>query len=59
MLNLSGIVSDSIVVENFRYRKMVADTDEGKEIKETIYYLEELLNAYRDGTIKRGSLFRG
>lgn len=57
--NESDIVSDSIVVENFRYRKMVADTDEGKEIKETIYYLEELLNAYRDGTIKRGSLFRG
>ena len=56
--NESDIVSDSIVVENFRYRKMVADTDEGKEIKETIYYLEELLNAYRDGTIKRGSLFR-
>jgi hypothetical protein len=37
---------------------MVADTDEGKEIQETIYYLEELLEAYREGTIKEGSSFR-
>jgi len=56
--NESDIVSDSIVVENFRYRMMVADTDEGKEIKETIYYLEQLLEAYREGTIKEGSSFR-
>ena len=56
--NESDIVSDSIVVENFRSRKMVADTDEGKEIQETIYYLEELLEAYREGTIKEGSSFR-
>ena len=56
--NESDITSDSIVVENFRARKMVADTDEGKEIQETIYYLEELLEAYREGTIKEGSSFR-
>lgn len=55
--NESDIVSDSIVVENFRYRKMVADTDAGKDIKETIYYLEELLEAYREGSIKEGSSF--
>lgn len=56
--NESDIVSDAIVVENFRYRMMVADTDEGKEIQETIYYLEELLEAYREGIIKEGSVFR-
>jgi len=56
--NESDIFSDSIVVENFRNRKMVADTDEGKEIQEMIYYLEELLEAYREGTIKEGSSFR-
>ena len=47
----SDIFSDSIVVENYYNRKLVADTDAGREIKETIYYLEELLEAYRDGTI--------
>ena len=30
---------------------MVADTDTGKEIQENIFYLEELLEAYREGTI--------
>ena len=54
---VTGVISDSIVVENFRSRKMVADTDEGKEIQEMIYYLEELLDAYREGTIKEGSCF--
>jgi fructose-1,6-bisphosphatase-3 len=47
----SDIFSDSIEVENFQTRKLVADTDIGREIKENIYYLEELLEAYRDGTI--------
>ena len=47
----SDIFSDSIVVENYYNRKLVADTDAGREIKETIYYLEELLEAYRDATI--------
>ena len=51
IINESDIFSDSIVVENFYYRKMVADTDNGREIKETIYYLEELLEAYRNGTL--------
>ena len=55
--NETDITSDSIVVENFSIRKMVADTDKGKEIKETIYYLEELLEAYRDGSIKEFSYF--
>lgn len=45
----SDILSDSIEVETFRRRKLVADTDNGREIKEQIYYLEELLEAYRQG----------
>lgn len=51
ILKESDIFSDSIVVENFPRRKMVADTDTGKEIQENIFYLEELLEAYREGTI--------
>ena len=47
----SDIFSDSVVVENFPRRKLVADTDTGKEIQENIFYLEELLEAYREGTI--------
>lgn len=49
--NETDIFSDSIVVENFSRRKMVADTDIGKEIQENILCLEELLEAYRDGTL--------
>lgn len=51
IINESDIFSDSIEVETFQRRKLVADTDTGKEIQENIYYLEELLEAYRDGTI--------
>lgn len=47
----SDIFSDSIVVENFHSRKLVADTDIGREIQENIFYLEELLKVYEDGTI--------
>ena len=49
--NESDIFSDSIIVENFTYRKRVADTDTGMEIQERIVFLEELLDAYREGTI--------
>lgn len=51
----SDIVSDSVIVETFPVRKRVADTDIGEEIKENIYYLEELLDAYRNGTIVENS----
>lgn len=51
IINESDIFSDSIDVETFHRRKLVADTDTGREIQENIYYLEELLEAYRDGTI--------
>ena len=47
----SDIFSDTIIVESFHTRKMVADTDTGRDIQENIFYLEELLEAYRDGTI--------
>ncbi len=49
--NESDIISDMVEVETFPRRKLVADTDIGRELKESIYYLEELLEAYQDGTI--------
>ena len=49
--NESDIVSDSLLVENFVRRRLVADTDVGKELTESIYYLELLLEAYMNGTI--------
>ena len=51
IVNESDLFSESIEVETFPRRKLVADTDNGKEIRENIYYLEELLEAYREGTI--------
>lgn len=51
IVNETDIFSDSIEVETFQHRKLVADTDTGKEIQESIYYLEELLEAYREGTL--------
>ena len=50
-MNESDLFSHSIDVESYPRRKLVADTDVGEEIRERIYYLEELLEAYRDGTI--------
>ncbi len=51
IVNESDMFSESIEVETFPRRKLVADTDNGREIQENIYYLEELLEAYREGTI--------
>lgn len=47
----SDIFSDSIMVETAPTRMRVADTDIGRELKESIAYLEKLLTAYNDGTI--------
>ena len=47
----SDIFSDSIIVETASSRIRVADTDIGTELKESIWYLEKLLAAYRDGTL--------
>lgn len=51
IVNESDLFSHSIDVETYPKRKLVADTDVGREIQENIYYLEELLEAYRNGAI--------
>lgn len=48
----SDVVSHSTLVQHTSIRKTVADTDAGKLIQEDIKDLEELLQAYRNGTIK-------
>ncbi|MCM1089816.1 MAG: fructose-1,6-bisphosphatase [Muribaculum sp.] len=52
--NESDIFSDFYEVESFPRRKLVADTDIGVELRERIYYLEQLLEAYREGTLMEG-----
>lgn len=49
--NGSDIHSHMMLVQHVNMRKTVADTDIGKEIKESIVDLEKLLCAYREGTI--------
>ncbi len=51
ILHESDIFSDSTVVETAPVRIRVADTDIGAELKDSIRQLEQLLQAYRDGTI--------
>ena len=51
ILHESDIFSDSTVVEMAPVRIRVSDTDIGRELKESIKQLEQLLQAYRDGTI--------
>lgn len=51
ILHESDIFSDSTVVETSADRMLVADTDIGTELKESIKQLEELLQAYRDGIL--------
>ena len=47
----TDMVSNTILVEMAPARQMVADTDDGGELKQMISYLERLLDAYRDGTL--------
>ena len=47
----SDIFSDSVIIETMKRRQRVADTDIGVEIKERIRALEDLLQAYRDGSL--------
>lgn len=49
--NDEDIISDSIVVEKSESRLHVSDTDIGNEMRVSIRYLEQLLDAYRNGTI--------
>ncbi|WP_027438876.1 fructose-bisphosphatase class III [Lachnospira multipara] len=47
----SDIHSETVLVQHVERRKTVADTDIGKEVKENIRQLEELLHAYRIGEL--------
>ena len=49
--NETDMVSDNILIETAKRRILVADTDIGRELKESIGNLEKLLNAYRDGIL--------
>lgn len=51
ILHESDIFSDSIILETSSRRQKIADTDIGMELRESIHQLEELLQAYRDGTL--------
>ena len=51
IIHESDIFSDSTIVETAANRIRVADTDIGREIKESIKQLELLLQAFRDGII--------
>lgn len=51
VINETDIVSDSLLVESYSRRHLVADTDIGKEIIESIYYLDMLLEAYKNGSM--------
>ena len=51
IIHESDIFSDSVILETTTHRQKIADTDIGAELREMIHQLEELLQAYRDGTI--------
>ena len=51
ILHESDIFSDTTVVENSYDRILVADTDIGRELRESIVQLEHLLKAYQEGTL--------
>ena len=49
--NETDVYSDNILVETPNFRLRVADTDTGNAIRDSIAELENLLKAYRDGTL--------
>lgn len=51
ILDERDIHSESMTIKRTPYRKMVGDTDAGREMKETIKDLELLLAAYRSGEL--------
>lgn len=51
IINETDIVSDTQKIEIFKTRKSVADTENGRIIKERIDCLEELLDSYNDGFV--------
>lgn len=53
--NEDDVHSEHITVCKFSHRRLVANMDNGKEIKEEIKDLTDLLNAYRQGIIRESS----
>ena len=51
IIHESDIFSDSFILETTAMRQKISDTETGAELKERIYQLEELLQAYRDGIL--------
>ncbi|MCR5846714.1 MAG: fructose-1,6-bisphosphatase [Lachnospiraceae bacterium] len=47
----TDIVSDTLTVETFEKRMYVRDTDNGKRLLDEVEELDELLTAYKDGTL--------
>ena len=54
--NETDVFSDNILVETPNFRLRVADTDTGSVIRDNIAQLEDLLQAYRDGTLSEKQL---
>ena len=54
----SDVVSHTILVQHVVKRKRVADTDDGRNLKENIGDLEKLLRAYREGVLVEKSAER-
>ena len=53
----SDIQSNRMIVQQNSKRKMVEDTDIGRELKESIEDLRGLLKAYQSGAIKEKRTF--
>ena len=51
----SDILSQEILVETFENRRMIADTDDGIAISQTIEDLEALIKAYAQGRIRESA----
>lgn len=51
IINETDIFSDSVIVETRAERQVVADTDNGRKLKESISQLEKLLKAFENGSI--------
>ena len=54
MVEELDIHSSRRVVERVEHRTLVADTDDGADIRRRVEDLEQLLEAYRDGQIAEG-----
>ncbi|MBQ9156184.1 MAG: fructose-1,6-bisphosphatase [Eubacterium sp.] len=50
--NEKDVFSDTVIMEPLQRRERVGDTDNGREIREKIHDLEELLFAYRSGLLQ-------